>query len=140
VYQPTNIVDATDYKLDTVNDIVDEESKEITTDEYNLLLRVCMSEAGGQYGEPMEGKIAVVETILNRVDMGMGSIEDVIESAYSTADNGEPDDTVVEAVDTALSSRMYPTNMIYFRTEHYHTEFGTPYMKIGNHYFSLEEN
>lgn len=113
--------------------------REVTEEEYYLLLRVCMSECGGKYGESLEGKVAVVETVLNRVDLGYGTIEEVITSKnqYSTADNGEPDETVIEAVDIALSCDMYPDNMIYFRTENYH-DFGTPYKQIGNHYFSLE--
>lgn len=110
----------------------------VTEEEYKLLLRVCMSEAGNQ---PLEGKIAVVETVLNRVDMGKGSIEEVITAKrqYSTADNGEPNAECYKAVDIALSGDMYPDTMIYFRTEHYHT-WGIPYEKIGDHYFSLEEN
>ena len=57
--------------------ISNEETK-VTPDEYNLLLRVCMSECGGKYGEPLEGKIAVVETILNRSEIYGKSIEEVI--------------------------------------------------------------
>lgn len=112
----------------------------VTSEEYQLLLRVCMSECGGKYGEPLEGKIAVVETVLNRVDLGYGSITEVITAPnqYSIADNGNPDETVREAVDIALTSNMYPDNMIYFRTNHYHV-YGKPYKQIGAHYFSLEE-
>lgn len=115
-------------------------TREVTEEEYNLLLRVCMSECGGIHGEPMAGKIAVVETILNRVDMGMGTIEEVINAPnqYSTANNGEPDASVMAAVDAALSGDRYPDNMIYFRADHYHT-FGQPYEQIGNHYFSTTE-
>lgn len=115
--------------------------RNVTTEEYNLLLRVCMSECGGRYGEPLEGKVAVVETILNRVDMGYGTIKEVVfaKDQYSTANNGEPDYTVVEAVEMALQGDMYPNDMIYFRTKHFHT-FGTPYMQIGSHFFSLEGN
>ena len=110
-----------------------------TDEEYNLLLRVCMSECGGKYGEPLEGKIAVVETIINRSEIYGKTIEEVVyeQNQYSVADNGEPDETVREAVDIALSSNTYPDNMIYFRAGYYHN-FGTPYRQIGNHYFSLE--
>ena len=111
----------------------------ITDEEYNLLLRVCMSECGGKYGEPLEGKIAVVETILNRSEIYGKTIEEVVyePNQYSVADNGEPDETVREAVDIALSSNTYPDEMIYFRSGYYHS-FGTPYRQIGNHYFSLK--
>ena len=118
--------------------IGNEETK-VTPDEYNLLLRVCMSECGGKYGEPLEGKIAVVETILNRCEIYGKTIEEVIYEPYqySVANNGEPDETVEQAVDIALRENIYPDDMIYFRTGNYHS-FGTPYQQIGNHYFSLK--
>ena len=125
-------------------DITEEQTEDtcsyyVTDEEYNLLLRVCMSECGGKYGEPLEGKIAVVETILNRSDIFGMSIEEVVyePNQYSVADNGEPDETVREAVDIALNSNTYPDDMIYFRAGYYHS-FGTPYKQIGNHYFSLK--
>lgn len=125
-------------------DITEEQTEDIcsyyvTDEEYNLLLRACMSECGGKYGEPLEGKIAVVETILNRSEIYGKSIEEVVYEPYqySTSDNGEPDETVREAVDIALSSNTYPDDMIYFRAGYYHN-FGTPYRQIGNHYFSLK--
>ena len=111
----------------------------VTDEEYNLLLRVCMSECGGKYGEPLDGKIAVVETILNRSEIYGKTIEEVVYEPYqySVADNGEPDETVRKAVDIALISNTYPDDMIYFRSGYYHS-FGTPYRQIGNHYFSLK--
>ena len=117
------------------------EETEVTKDEYNLLLRVCMSECGGKYGEPLEGKIAVVETILNRCEIYGKSIDEVVYEPYqySTSDNGEPDETVEQAVDIALRENIYPDDMIYFRTCNYHS-FGEPYQQIGNHYFSLKES
>ena len=110
-----------------------------TWEEYHLLCRVCMSECGGKYGEPLEGKVAVVETILNRCMVFEKSIEEVVYEPYqySLKYNGEPDETVEQAVHIALEKRMYPKEMIYFRTLHYHN-FGTPYRQIGNHYFSLD--
>lgn len=115
--------------------------REVTDEEYKLLLRVCMSECGSaRWGnEPMEAKIAVVETILNRVDMGYGTITEVImaPNQYSTADNGEPDWSCEEAVEAALTGNMYPDNMLYYRTDYYH-DFGIPYKQIGSHYFSCK--
>ena len=118
---------------------VGNEETKVTPEEYRLLLRVCMSECGGKYGEPLEGKIAVVETIINRSEIYGKTIEEVVyeQNQYSVADNGEPDETVIEAVDIALSSNTYPDDMIYFRAGYYHN-FGTPYRQIGNHYFSLK--
>ena len=120
---------------------VGNEETKVTPEEYRLLLRVCMSECGGKYGEPLEGKIAVVETILNRCDIYGKSIDEVVYEPYqySTSDNGEPDESVEQAVDIALRENIYPDDMIYFRTGNYHS-FGTPYQKIGNHYFSLKES
>ena len=125
--------------------ICEDKCKILTTyvplSEYELLCRVCMSECGGYDGEPLEGKIAVVETILNRSDIFGMSIEDVVyeQNQYSTAYNGEPDESVMQAVDIALSCNTYPDDMIYFRTGRYHS-FGIPYQQIGNHYFSLKES
>ena len=120
---------------------VGNEETKVTQEEYRLLLRVCMSECGGECGEPLDGKIAVVETILNRSEIYGKSIEEVVYEPYqySTSDNGEPDETVEQAVDIALRENIYPDDMIYFRTGNYHS-FGTPYQKIGNHYFSLKES
>ena len=118
---------------------VGNEETNVAPEEYQLLLRVCMSECGGEYGEPLDGKIAVVETILNRSEIYGKTIEEVIYEPYqySVANNGEPDETVIEAVDIALSSNTYPDDMIYFRAGYYHS-FGEPYQQIGNHYFSLK--
>lgn len=125
-------------------DITEEQTEDIcsyyvTDKEYDLLLRVCMSECGGKHGEPLEGKVAVVETILNRCEIYDKTIEEVVYEPYqySVDYNGEPDETVRKAVDIALISNTYPDDMIYFRSRYYHS-FGTPYRQIGNHYFSLK--
>lgn len=111
----------------------------ITMYEYDLLCRVVMSEAGA---EPIECQIAVAETILNRLDSGSfgNTIEEVVYKPYqySTADNGEPTESVQMAVTNALEVQTYPSDMVYFRTGHYH-DFGQAYKKIGKTYFSLEE-
>lgn len=112
--------------------------REVSEKEFALLERVCMSEAGNQ---PIEGKIAVLETVLNRVDLGLGTIEEVITAPnqYSIADNGEPNEECTKAVNMVLyDGDVYDNNMLYFRTGKYHN-FGIPYMKIGAHYFSLGE-
>ena len=127
-------------EIEEVKEEYQVESRKVTEREYELLARVCMSECGGIYGEPLQGKIAVVETILNRVDMGWGTIEEVVTEPYqySMADNGEPDESVYSAVNIALIGKgMFPDNMIYFRTKYFHS-FGEPFMQIGDHYFSLE--
>ena len=100
-----------------------------------------MSECGGEYGEPLVGKIAVVETILNRCELYGEPVEVVVNkpNQYSMADNGEPDYTVIEAVNIALRENIFPDDMVYFKAGEYHY-FGEPYMQIGNHYFSLKED
>lgn len=121
--------------------IVETSRRQVTDEEYKLLLRVCMSECGSERwgNEPIEGKIAVVETILNRVDLGYGTITEVIfaPNQYATGDNGEPDESCVRAVEAALTGNMYPDDMLYYRTGKYH-DFGTPYKQIGSHYFSCK--
>jgi spore germination cell wall hydrolase CwlJ-like protein len=103
--------------------------------EIALLERVVMSEASI---EPYECKVAVCETILNRCDMYNSNIEDVVYSPnqYSMADNGYPTDEVRLAVQQAISYRISPSNMIYFRQDYYHS-FGEPYTRYGDMYFSL---
>ena len=135
-----SIQDANHAKEINIVFVGNEETK-VTPEEYRLLLRVCMSECGGECGEPLDGKIAVVETILNRSEIYGKSIEEVVYEPYqySTSDNGEPDESVEQAVDIALRENIYPDDMIYFRTANYHT-FGKPYQKIGNHYLSLKES
>lgn len=112
----------------------------ITVEEYDLLCRVVMSEASI---EGIDCQIAVCETILNRLVIGGygNSISEVVYQlyAYSTADNGEPTESVQQAVQYALEEQTYPSNMVYFRTDYYH-KFGTPYMSISNTYFSLKED
>lgn len=118
--------------------VIEKYRREVTEAEYKLLERVCMSEAGNQ---PLAGKIAVLETVLNRVDLGYGTIEEVVYAAnqFSTANNGEPNAECTQAVEVVLKDgNMYDDKMIYFRGGHYHS-FGTPYMQIGDHYFSLGE-
>lgn len=125
----------------TTEPVVESSRREVTDEEYQLLLRVCMSECGSaRWGkEPIEAKIAVVETILNRVDLGYGTITEVImaPNQYATGDNGEPDWSCEEAVEAALTGNMYPDDMLYYRTDYYHN-FGTPYKQIGSHYFSCK--
>lgn len=123
-----------DFLPTTTEEII--QRREISDADYNLMVRVVMSETGGIYGEPMEGKVAVAVTILNRADMGYGSISQIVSDAYSTANNGSPDYSCYDAVELALTGQHeFPDNMIAFRTDHYHG-FGYPYDKIGNHYFS----
>lgn len=113
----------------------------ISFSEFDAMARIVFSEAKT---EAFEGKVAVAEVILNRVESSSfpDTIEAVIgqENAFSTygASGAAPLDTeCMEAVQEALNESILPYDVVYFREGHFHT-FGTPYIVIGNHYFSRE--
>lgn len=103
--------------------------------EYELMARVLTAEADG---EPLIGKIAVIVTILNRMDCRNMLIYDVIfeDDQYAIADN-YTDENLEIAKKAEKYRDLFPHNMVYFRNEHYH-EFGKRYTIIGHHYFSIE--
>ena len=109
----------------------------ITQYEYDLLCRVAMSETGG--GLSMECIIGVIETILNRVsnENFPNTIKEIVyqKNQYATGNNGEPNERCDQAVAYCLEKQTYPSNLMYFRTGHYH-RFGIPYKKIDLMYFS----
>lgn len=102
--------------------------------EYEMLCKVVMSEAEG---EPLEGKILVADTILNRVEDSEfpDTIKEVIEqpNQYYISDK-EPNEEVREAVKQSMQS-VSNNEVLYFRTNKYHS-FGQPICKVGLHYFS----
>ena len=95
-----------------------------------------MSEAST---EPYDCKVAVAETIINRVlcERFSSTIEEVIfiNNSYSTQDNGNPNQGCILAVNQAINQITFGENMVYFRTNYYH-KFGVPTLNIGNTYFS----
>ena len=108
-------------------------------EEIDLMARVVMSEASIL---PMDGKQAVAQTILNRLQDGRWgeTITEVVyyPNAYSTANNGEPTAECYYAVMGAIEyPSAFPTDMFWFRTDHSHI-FGYEYARIGNTYFSTE--
>lgn len=112
---------------------------EFSQEDYELMVRVVMSESGGQ---PMECKEAVATTILNRYHSPNhpNSIKSVVK-AYSTHDNGAPNDDCYKAVTNAIAKwgtldQEIPWCCYYFRGGHYH-EWALNYRKIGDLYFSL---
>ena len=114
-----------------------EPEEELTQYNIELLARVCMSEAGH---EPFIGKVAAVTTVLNRCDNWNKTTEQVVyaANAYSTQNNGTPNEECYSAVAFAIENRdIFPADMMYFRNGHYHN-FAFPYVIIGNHYFSTE--
>lgn len=115
----------------------------ITDEDYQLIARCVMSEAGGDTPESQE---AVATVIFNRYfspDFPNEFDEIIVPGQFSTADNGfitvEVYLSVARAIDFYGSgSCIIPYNCYYFRADHYH-DFGIPYRKIGNNYFSLSE-
>lgn len=135
--QETSISDI--YTLSCVDEHIDYVI-ELTNEEIDLMARVVMSEAGGL---SMEGKQAVAETIINRVnsDKFPSTVSEVVyqKNQYSTANNGSVTDECYEAVYTALQYHAFPDSMFYFRDSKYHS-FAYPYMQIGNMYFNTQED
>lgn len=111
---------------------------EVTDEEIELMKRVVMSEASIC---DVDTKFAVAATIVNRVlsDNFPNTVTEVVfqPNAYSTADNGEPDAECEMVVEWALKYQPFPTNMVYFRTDHYH-DFGYELFALNNMYFSGE--
>lgn len=108
------------------------------------LLAICVeAEAGNQ---DLEGKRLVVDVILNRADDRSGEWADTIEGVItqywqfaSYRDGGmdrviEPSEETFEAVGMELKERSYPG--IYYFREGGWPEYGTPWRKVGDHYFS----
>lgn len=105
----------------------------------DLMARVVMSEASN---EPYDCKVAIAETIINRVlavDKFGDTVKDVVyqKDQYSTQNNGAPNNECYQAVYEALCEQKHPSDMYYFRTGHYHY-WAHKYCKIGSTYFSTE--
>ena len=117
---------------------------EVTEEEIDLMARVVMSEASTLSSD---AKQAIATTIVNRVRdkesdfRNQDTVTAVVyhANAYSTADNGTPNEDCYEAVYNALIYEAFPADMFMFREDYFH-EQGTPYMKIGTTYFSRITN
>jgi len=121
----------------------DERRYYLTDEEYELIARCVMSEAGGDTPESQE---AVATVIINRYfspDFPAEVKDIIVPGQFSTADNGPITNEVYLSVARAVNfygsgSCILPYNCYYFRAGHYH-DFGIPYRQIGNNYFSLSE-
>ncbi len=143
--QSMSTIDATISNLDLTNIHKCEwGSFALTQQEYELICRTVCCEAGNQ---DLETQKMVALTILNRLQSGEfgETISEIIlaENAYeATRWNGFESrmwtQQVQKAVDYALKENNYPSNMYYFRTEHFH-KFGKPYVKSGDLYFSTKQ-
>ena len=114
--------------IETRNDIL------TVYDDY-LMAQVVMHEAGNQ---EMIGKVAVVATILNRCDYFGLTVEQVVSSPnqYAYPYMGEISDEAYRAVEIARANRdLFPSTMMWFLPSGF-PEYGEPYLKIQDHYFS----
>ena len=135
MYQMTEIVYAESTE--------DELAEELYCDSLELLAICVQAEAGNQ---PLTGRRMVVDVILNRVDDPdwPDTIEGVITQRNqftSYWDGGmervwEPDELTIRAVQMELENRSYP-GLFYFTAEGY-SRYGTPWQKVGGHYFSTK--
>lgn len=112
---------------------------EVDIDDFRLMCRIVMNEAGGN---SYKCQLAVAETIVNRVNSEYypNNISDVVYQPhqYSHANNGEVTDSVREAVTQALEESTFDNSMVFFRDWYYHG-FAEPYMEIDDMCFSLKK-
>lgn len=120
--------------------------EEIAEEEYwdSLeLLAICVEAEAGNQG--LEGKRLVVDVILNRVEDPAfpDTIPEVISQPYHFSsfwdggmDRVSISEETFEAVRLELENRSYP-GVLYFTAGRY-SEYGTPWKKVGDHYFSTK--
>ena len=121
-------------------EIVSEKIKTLSEEEIDLISRVVMAEAED---DPYEGKIYVVDTILNRVDSRKfpNNVFDVIyqKHQFTSMWNGRYDrcqsnkdlnKMIIEEYNNRSDS-----DIVYFTADHY-GEYGKRLFSVGNHYFA----
>ena len=118
----------------------DELAEELYCDSLELLAICVQAEAGNQ---PLIGRRMVADVILNRVDDPdwPDTIEGVITQRNqftSYWDGGmdkvrEPDELTIKAVQMELNQRSWPG--LYYFTAGGYGKYGTPWKKVGDHYF-----
>lgn len=114
--------------------------------ELDLFARCVQAEAGNQ---GIIGKRLVADVILNRVDSDKfpDTITDVITDhvgdhyQFAVVQDGrietaEPDEETYEAIKIELTVRTH-SDLLYFNADGY-LPYGTPWKKVGGHYFSTE--
>ena len=115
----------------------------ITQDELELMALCVEAEAGNQ---ELDGKRMVADVILNRVDDPdfPDTIEGVITQPYHFSSYwdggmeraGEPSEETIRAVEMELEERGWP-GLLYFTAGNW-PEYGTPWRKVGDHYFNTK--
>lgn len=133
--------------VETIEEIPMDTPEEIEEEMYYdslELLAICVeAEAGNQ---PLDGRRMVVDVILNRVDAPdfPDTIEGVITQPYHFSSYWDGNmDSITEiseltytAVQMELEERGWP-QLFYFTAGDY-SEYGTPWKKVGDHYFSTK--
>ena len=108
------------------------------------LLALCVEAEAGNQG--LYGKQLVVDVILNRVDDPdfPNCIYDVImqKNQFSVVSDGRinqvtPTEETYEAIKLEIEHRQN-TEILFFTAEGF-SKYGTPWMKIGDHYFSTKK-
>lgn len=144
VVKKIEVVDMTTETVPHVEELTEDDLEEtMYYDSLELLALLVEAEAGNQ---DLEGKRLVVDVVLNRVDDPdfpndiWGVITD--KNAFSSYWDGgidkvwSPAESTYEAVRLELEERSYP-GVLYFTSEGY-SIYGTPWRKVGDHYFSIK--
>lgn len=139
-------IEAAVFGVDSGTDFVPGFYEISPVDEYfetlELMARCMEAEAGNQ---GYEGKRLVAAVILNRVNHPNfpDTVRGVITQKYAftsywngAMDRAEPTEETWDAMDDEIRERSN-TKILYFTCEGY-SEYGTPWKKIGDHYFSTE--
>lgn len=120
----------------------DDIEEEMRMDELELMAICVEAEAGNQ---DLTGKRMVADVILNRVDDPdfPDSITEVISQKYAFSsfwdggmDRAEPSEETFQAVKMELEERGWP-GLLYFTAGEW-PKYGTPWKKVGDHYFSTK--
>ncbi len=103
---------------------------------YDMMACVVQAEAGNQ---EFVGQVAVAWTVVCRGGANPDNYVAVMTAPGQYAMASSASAECYAAVDYALEhgGELFPDDMKYFRTKYYH-DFGTPYMQIGDHYFSCD--
>ena len=158
VTSPVQIVNAenylhtnTIYNMDDIDVMIDSgiepvfeepiiDTHKLTQEDVDLISRVVMAEAED---EPYDGKIYVIDTILNRVDSKHfpKTVRDVIyqRSQFTSMWNGRynrctANHKLDEIIQEEYKNRR-DNDIVFFTADHY-AEYGRPSFRVGNHYFS----
>lgn len=119
--------------------VIEPETTVAAASEYDLLVRTVYAEG---YTLGKEGMQYICDVIINRAEQNDMSITDAIyqRGVFTVVTTGaiwnqDPLPLAYEAVDAELTGPRLDTEILYFRTKHYHS-FGTPCFHYKNVYFS----